>query len=539
MSGVPGLKKPPSEKDKLLDGQSSSNNASVSKQISDDSLSDDVKDEKGSTLIIAFFLMLFFQLGNRIFGKLETYPMYNYPMFLNLMSTAIYVPLSFVYIIPAARFTNNITKEQIAIPKVKFGVMGGLDSIACIMQVFAVNYISNASIIVLVQQSAIPISMVISKIFLKARYTIAQYSGAFIVLLGISVVLIPTVMKKPDESTDATANKVNEVFWLAVLAFSCIPMCMSSVYKEKALGEVDIDVIYLNGWVSVFQTLMSVPICFPSASLINMPYSEIMPNMYGGLLCWFGINTVTDSNGLQPIDDCRMGPYFVSAFFFFNVAYNLLIIIILKHGSANVLWLCSTVIVPLSNVAFSLKFMPGHKDLNMFDLTGLCVIMTGLVVYRFTAQLRTLYEHIFGTLTEEEVVAEKVARKIGKKTERKQLKFVGLNQVEALNTFVDIRVSHAQKAQLFRSPQQIRGSLLMRLGIPPSPYISLGPKGRLADIQRSPAMLGARRQMNSSGSADKLAFQYSPVVTGGRKPTVDIAGYPAINPGLEKRSSFV
>lgn len=69
---------------------------------------------------------------------------------------------------------SSITPEQRAIPKHKFAVMGFLDSVAGIMGVFAVNYISNAAVIVLLQQAAIPISMLISKLFLGARYSLSQ-----------------------------------------------------------------------------------------------------------------------------------------------------------------------------------------------------------------------------------------------------------------------------------------------------------------------------------------------------------------------------
>ena len=41
-------------------------------------------------------------------------------------------------------------------------------------------------------------------------------------------------------------------------------MCLSSVYKEKAFGEQDVGVIFLNGWVAVFQTVMSLPLAIPS-----------------------------------------------------------------------------------------------------------------------------------------------------------------------------------------------------------------------------------------------------------------------------------
>eukprot|EP01041_Mallomonas_annulata_P000990 gene990-1938_t len=473
-----------SEKERLISGKNAPNVYAKPVVIEP---KEEIKEDKGAVLIVAFILMLIFQLGNRIFGKLETYPMYNYPMFLNLMSTVLYIPICFAYIIPVQMFTKIITKDQMEIPKMKFGVMGLLDSIAGIMQVFAVNYISNAPMIVLVQQSAIPISMLISKTFLKARYTTAQYVGAGIVLCGIVVVLIPNFFASSSQNSTDASKSLSEIFWVTILISSCIPMCMSSVYKEKALGEVDIDVVYLNGWVSVFQSIFAIPLCFPSASIINMPYDQLLPNMYGGMLCWAGINTITGEDGLNPPDDCAMGPIFVTTFLCFNVAYNLLIIVVLKHGSANILWMASTVIVPLSNVAFSLKIMPGHRPLHTVDLLGLGVIMFGLVVYRFTAQIRSLIHHLNDKISDEELEAEKEARIIGIKAERKQTNYLGLNQIEALQTLVDSRVTKAQKSQLFRSPQQIRGNLLLRLGIPPSPYVSLGPKGRYKDIQRSPA----------------------------------------------------
>jgi len=117
------------------------------------------------------------------------------------MSTAVYVPVSFAYIVPMMIYMPNvITKEQLEIPKYKFGIMGALDSLAGIMSMFSTNFITNASIIVLIQQSAIPISMVISKVALQAQYTLAQYIGAGIVIAGIVVVLIPTFL---DASTSS------------------------------------------------------------------------------------------------------------------------------------------------------------------------------------------------------------------------------------------------------------------------------------------------------------------------------------------------
>ena len=49
------------------------------------------------------------------------------------------------------------------------------------------------------------------------------------------------------------------LLWALVMIFSCVPMTLSSVYKEKALGETELDPIYLNGWIAVFQVHHETP----------------------------------------------------------------------------------------------------------------------------------------------------------------------------------------------------------------------------------------------------------------------------------------
>jgi CRT-like, chloroquine-resistance transporter-like len=74
---------------------------------------------------------------------------------------------------------------------------------------------------------------------------------------------------------------------------SCIPMCLSSVYKEKALGEADIDVIFLNGWVAVYQFCASVLFAVPSAYAMGLPVMQLPANTYDGWMCFLGRNSIT------------------------------------------------------------------------------------------------------------------------------------------------------------------------------------------------------------------------------------------------------
>ena len=64
-----------------------------------------------------------------------TIPMYNYPNFLNLLTSFVFIPVCFAYIIPMARY-NCLDKAQFEVPKKKFAVMGALDATAGVMQIF-------------------------------------------------------------------------------------------------------------------------------------------------------------------------------------------------------------------------------------------------------------------------------------------------------------------------------------------------------------------------------------------------------------------
>jgi uncharacterized membrane protein len=149
-------------------------------------------------------------------------PNNNYPLFLNLLTTFVYVPASFAYIVPMMRYGKLITPEAVAIPQYKWAVMGFLDSVAGIMQSLSVNYIHNGTIVTLLTQFAIPASMIISFIYLKTRYKTPQYIGAVIVAIGIVIVLLPTFLH-PESNKGAK----NPIAWSIVLILSCVPMCLS------------------------------------------------------------------------------------------------------------------------------------------------------------------------------------------------------------------------------------------------------------------------------------------------------------------------
>jgi hypothetical protein len=230
------------------------------------------------------------------------------------------------------KYGSAITWDQRIIPKRKFAVMGALDSVAGILQVFAATYLGG-SLLILLGQAAIPVSMVISKLLLNTKYSIYQYIGAVTVTVGLVIVLGPGVGSASGDS-HATA------LWSMIMIFSCVPMCLSSVYKEKALGEAELDPVFLNGWIAIFQFLIAIPLAFPAAMIGSppVPPGDLFKNLHDGFKCYLGENTILD--GPQK-DNCEKSTIYVTIYLVFNVIYNLLIVLILKFGSANILWLVS------------------------------------------------------------------------------------------------------------------------------------------------------------------------------------------------------
>jgi drug/metabolite transporter (DMT)-like permease len=180
--------------------------------------------------------------------------------------------------------------------------------------VFAATYLPG-SLLILLLQSAIPVSMFLSALILKATYHKVQYAGALVVCGGIIFVLGPELFGSSD---DDDGNSSSVIIWSIVLIGSCIPMCLSSVYKEIALGQTELDPVYLNAWIAVFQFLFSIPLAVPAA-LASSPAvypGELPMNLMNGLKCYLGVSSITckgDDDDDCVADDCNpRAPIFVN-----------------------------------------------------------------------------------------------------------------------------------------------------------------------------------------------------------------------------------
>lgn len=322
--------------------------------------------------VAALLAMICVGLGNKLFQKFQSIPMFHYPLVLTVLSNFIYIPMSFIYIVPMIWWGSAITIEQQRFPKKKFALMGLLDGIAGFMQTLAITNISSGSLIILLPQAAVPVSIAISKCFLKTKYSVWQYFGALIVITGIFITLIPFYQ---DMSTGT-------LVWPLVLVLSTIPMCASSIYKEVALKSIDMDSIYLNGWVGLFQFFIYFVAMFPLLWTIGISYNNTLLHIWSGLQCYTGIQSNEYIYAKGNDGHCEDSPVYVNLYIVINMIYNILLILIIKLESANMLWLCMTIMLPLGNIAFYLPFVPDHTNMHYSDIGGLFLTLFGMIIYK-------------------------------------------------------------------------------------------------------------------------------------------------------------
>ena len=125
----------------------------------------------------------------------------------------VYVPLCFAYILPVGRYgllENAIPPETSKMSKRPFVIMGFLDCLAGTLLTFAAVYLPG-SLLILLPQAAIPISMILSRRIKGEKYAVHQYLGAFVVVLGIFAVLEPLLSSSRRHDPDYACVAYDDV----------------------------------------------------------------------------------------------------------------------------------------------------------------------------------------------------------------------------------------------------------------------------------------------------------------------------------------
>ena len=158
---------------------------------------------------------------------------YNYPTFLNIYANGMYVLMSFAYVIPVSvlgLFGNSLPRSMPLRAMKPFFIMGALDAIGAAMQFLSTVYLPG-TLLVLIPQVAIPLSMAAGSLVLREKYTLRQYTGACVVFCGILVVMYPILSHQRDAEYYCQAIDTED---------DCL-LCKEEMTKEKCLSHNTLD----------------------------------------------------------------------------------------------------------------------------------------------------------------------------------------------------------------------------------------------------------------------------------------------------------
>jgi hypothetical protein len=156
--------------------------------------------------------------------------------------------------------------------------MGGLDAVAGLFAVVG-GALSAGQVQIVVQQANIPITMLLSRLYLKvSSYAWSQYVGASIIVLGGLLSAFGAGGAAGGGPLGDGGGVSAHVVWFGpvLILIGIIPGSMSNVYKEENFKTHNLDIYFLTTYVAVWQTALSF-LCVPLFTLSyfgGIPYES-------------------------------------------------------------------------------------------------------------------------------------------------------------------------------------------------------------------------------------------------------------------------
>eukprot|EP00040_Diaphanoeca_grandis_P028379 m.164263 g.164263 ORF g.164263 m.164263 type:complete len:424 (+) comp31331_c1_seq1:210-1481(+) len=220
-------------------------------------------------------------------------------------------------------------------------------------------------LLVLLEQSVVPVTMVASYFSLGSRYERTHVVGVVLVVVGI-------VASSGPQLHDATKSKT----WAAVLiVFAQIPRAIALVMMERMLKHDRLELFWVWMWANVFELLSAIPLTFANMAILEIAQDEYGKHLRDGYQCLF--------------HDCPDGFLWFIIFVLFVVAAKAAFAVVMISGSASLVWVAATAAVPLADFLFMATPVTREKtNVWYFDLLGLGVVVLGLVLWNLRPESR-------------------------------------------------------------------------------------------------------------------------------------------------------
>src|SRR5262249_51747536 len=132
-----------------------------------------------------------------------------------------------------------VTQEALHFSKLKCAIIGSLDAVITLVDSLVIAFLANGSLYVLINNAAIPISMLVSKVLLRLQYRASQYFGALVVEGGVVLAVLPVFLSGGDSDDGASSGGRHRDMWVLIGIGACFPVALANIIKEKVMAQVD------------------------------------------------------------------------------------------------------------------------------------------------------------------------------------------------------------------------------------------------------------------------------------------------------------
>jgi hypothetical protein len=342
-------------------------------------------DKNFKFMLVLLILVIAFGTVNRVIYRIQlgtpsSPQMSNYTIFISWVLTTAYCFLYFGIFSVRRYGLFIIDDEQVGYVfswrGLKLIVMGLMDATGFVFGIFAARQI-NGFLLTLLPQAIIPMTMIVSLIALRTRYHWGQVLGAATLVSGLLISLIPTFQSEGSGDTS-----VMTAVWAGVYLLSLLPNAISFILREMVFTELPkMDIFVVNSfdsfWQLIFSVLMFPLVLIPGFSTVS--FDKIGDYIPDGASCLAGFTPT-------PQDDCSGEPWLMMIYVCVNLSWNISLLLLLKKGGAVFTFIGSAVSLPLSHFAFVINWpIIGAGTVSWEDGLGLCLVLVGLVVYRYYA----------------------------------------------------------------------------------------------------------------------------------------------------------
>ncbi|KAI3758413.1 hypothetical protein L6452_05974 [Arctium lappa] len=317
-------------------------------------------------------------VGNRVLYKLALVPMKEYPFFMAQVNTFGYVVIYFS-ILYARHRAGIVTEEMMALPKLRFAVIGMLEALGVVTGMYAAAMLPGPAIPIL-NQTFLLWQLGFSALLLGRRYSWNKITGCLLVAAGVV-----TAIASGSESGQMLSGIA--LMWPIMMVVSSAFQAGASIIKEyifidaatRMKGKL-LDIFVVNSFGSGFQALFVLLFLPFLSNLKGIPLHELPSYIKSGAGCFFNVgasSTGCDGSPLLPL------LYIVN-----NIAFNISILNLVKISSAVVSSLAVVLSVPTTIYILSLPlpYIPGGVTLSPYFLFGSMILVLGLILYNVPQQ---------------------------------------------------------------------------------------------------------------------------------------------------------